>query len=405
MSRAPLLLMATALLWTASPPVVVAQETRAEALRDEREDKQQQGLTAPDPNTFERVLSAVERSGVPLITRDGVYAKIGTLTTGSGTAFGAGYRTRRFLGRDFGFDAWAGGSLTAYWETEARLQMPVISGGRLLLNVAGRYRDYPREDFFGLGPDSARTDFADFRLRGPTVDVRADARVAGPVSIIGGAQYIHPLVSDGKDPSLPSISSVFDETTAPGLDTQPNFVRAHAAIDVDYRQPRNARRGGWYRAEFSHFDDRDGQGFSFERLDIDLRQFVSVLSERRVFVARAYVSTSEPLSGQTIPFYLMPTLGGNETLRGFRAYRFRAPHAMLLQGEYRFELWSGLDAALFYDTGKVAMSRRDLNFDDLESDYGFGFRFNTDDGMIVRVDTAFGSRDGTHFWVVFGGTF
>ena len=233
MSRPHLLLLATALLWTASPPVVVAQETRAEALRDEREDKQQQGLTAPDPNTFERVLSAVERSGVPLITRDGIYAKIGSLTTGSGFAFGAGYRTRRFLDRDSGFDVWAGGSLTAYWETQARLQMPVISGGRLLLNVAGRRRDYPQEDFFGLGPDSARTDFADFRLRGPTVDVRADARVAGPVSIIGGAQYIHPLVSDGKDQSLPSISDVFDETTAPGLDTQPNFVRAHASVDVD----------------------------------------------------------------------------------------------------------------------------------------------------------------------------
>ena len=59
-----------------------------------------------------------------------------------------------------------------------------------------------------------------------------------------------------------------------------------------------------------------------------------------------------------MPFYLMPTLGGNDTLRGFRAYRFRGPHAMLLQGEYRFELWSGLDAALFYDAGKVAMSRQ-----------------------------------------------
>ena len=76
---------------------------------------------------------------MPLITRDGVYAKIGTLTTGSGTAFGVGYRSRRFLGRDFGFDAWAGGSLTAYWETEARLQVPVTSSGRMLLNVAGRY--------------------------------------------------------------------------------------------------------------------------------------------------------------------------------------------------------------------------------------------------------------------------
>jgi hemolysin activation/secretion protein len=101
----------------------------------------------------------------------------------------------------------------------------------------------------------------------------------------------------------------------------------------------------------------------------------------------------------------MPTLGGNETLRGFRAYRFRAPHAMLLQGEYRFEVWSGLDAALFYDTGKVAMSRKDLDFDGLESDYGFGFRFNTDNGMILRIDSAFGSRDGAHRWVVLGGTF
>ena len=51
----------------------------------------------------------------------------------------------------------------------------------------------------------------------------------------------------------------------------------------------------------------------------------------------------------------MPTLGGNDTLRGFRNYRFRGPHALLLQAEYRWELWSGLDGALFYDAGKVAL--------------------------------------------------
>ena len=339
MSPARLILLATTLLWTAFPGTVVAQETRAEALRDEREEKQQQGLPEPDPNTFERVLSAVERGGVPLITRDGVYAKIGTLTTGSGTAFGAGYRSRRFLGRDYGFDAWAGGSLTAYWETEARLQVPVIGNGRLLLNVAGRYRDYPREDYFGLGPDSTRSSFADFRLRGPTVDVRADARVAGPVSIIGGAQYIHPLVSDGKDPSLPSISSVFDETTAPGLDSSAQLrarPRHHRR-----RLPPAAQRPPW------RLVPRRVQSFRRpRRAGLLLR----AARHRPAPVRRAccrnaasssrarIVSTSEPSSGQTVPFYLMPTLGGNETLRGFRAYRFRGPHAMLLQGEYRFEI-------------------------------------------------------------------
>ena len=92
-------------------------------------------------------------------------------------------------------------------------------------------------------------------------------------------------------------------------------------------------------------------------------------------------------------------------MRGFRADRFRGPHALLLQGEYRFEVWSGFDAALFADAGKVAMRREDLNFSDLEHDYGIGFRFNTDQGVIARVDVAFGSSDGTHLHIVFGGLF
>jgi outer membrane translocation and assembly module TamA len=76
-----------------------------------------------------------------------------------------------------------------------------------------------------------------------------------------------------------------------------------------------------------------------------------------------------------------------------------------MQGEYRFEIWSALEAALFVDAGKVTDRRRDLNFRDLERDYGFGFRINTDNGVLARVDAAFGSRDGKHLHVVFGGIF
>ena len=176
-------------------------------------------------------------------------------------------------------------------------------------------------------------------------------------------------------------------------------------VDVDWRRPLNARKGGWYRAEVSRYDDRQGLGFSFDRLDVDLRQYVSFLSERRVLVGRVAASTSNVEPGEQVPFYLMPTLGGKDTLRGFREYRFRGPHALLLQGEYRFEIWSGLDGALFYDAGKVALRRSQLDFKNLESDYGFGFRFNTDRGIVARIDAAFGSRDGKHLWIVFGGTF
>jgi len=101
----------------------------------------------------------------------------------------------------------------------------------------------------------------------------------------------------------------------------------------------------------------------------------------------------------------MPTLGGNTTLRGFRDYRFRAPHALLLQAEYRYEIWSGLDGALFYDAGQVALDRSDFTWKNMERDWGIGFRFNTDNGVIMRVDAAFGSPDGKHLHIVFGGVF
>jgi hypothetical protein len=380
------------------------QDTRAGQLQAEREEKQKKA-EEPQPNFLESALKSFEAGGVPLITRDGIYAKLGSITTGSGFAYGAGYRTQRFLDRDTGVDVWGGYSFKGYWAAQARIQAPLGPRGRLMLDAWGRRHEYPQEDYFGLGPDSARSAQTDFAMRQTAAGARLRMRLAPVVFAGGGAEYIHPSVGNGTDKALPSIGDVFDESSAPGLSTQPDFVRTLAFVDIDWRQPRYPRRGGWYHVELSHYEDRDRGLYSFNRVDIDLRQYVSFLSERRVFVGRAWISTSDTKSGETMPFYLMPTLGGNDSLRGFRDYRFRGPHALLLQGEYRFEIWSGFDAAFFYDAGKVEMERRDLDFSNLESDYGIGFRFNTNNGIILRVDTAFGSRDGKHLWIVFGGTF
>lgn len=384
--------------------VAHAQETRAEALKQEREDKEQ-AAKPYEPSVLETALKMVESGGLPLITRDGIYLKLGSLTTGSGFAYGAGFRTHRLFRQEAFLNTWAGASIKGYWATEARLQFPNLADGRVMAEGYARHHEYPQEDYFGLGPDSLRSAQADYDLRANAFGGRAAVRPAPIVEIGGGLEYLQPRVSNGTDKALPSVGDQFNEATAPGLSAQPNYLRSIAFVDIDWRRPLNARHGGWYRTELSHYDDRELGAFTFNRLDVDLRQFVSFLSERRVLFARMFASTSTAADGQQMPFYLMPTLGGNDSLRGFRDYRFRGPHALLLQGEYRFEIWSGLDGALFYDAGKVALRRTDLDFKNLESDYGFGFRFNTDQGIVVRVDAAFGSRDGKHLWIVFGGTF
>ena len=65
-----------------------------------------------------------------------------------------------------------------------------------------------------------------------------------------------------------------------------DYLRSTAFLEIDYREPKNARKGGWYRVDVSRFDDRTGDRFTFNRVDTDLRQYVGFLAGRRVLASR-----------------------------------------------------------------------------------------------------------------------
>lgn len=383
-----------------------AQEpaTRAEADRERREEKEAK-VEPYHANRVERAIDFAEDKAIFILDREGFYPKFGSLTVGSGFTYGLGFRDRDLFNNQGALDIWAAASIRQYWATEARLTFPRLAGDHLHLETWASRRDYPQENYFGIGPDSSRDDRSDYAIRTNHFGGRAGVRPVRPVLVGAGLEYLEPRVGQGKNKRFPDISQEFDPSTVPGLEPSADFLRSSAFVEVDYREPRYPRKGGSYRVDFSHYDDRTAGLYTFNRIDADLRQFVGVLAGRRVLALRLFASTSDVDDDQVMPFYFMPTLGGNDTLRGFREYRFRGPHAILLQGEYRWEIWSGFDAALFYDAGKVANRRADLDFSHLESDYGVGFRFNTNNGIILRVDAAFGSRDGKHLYIVWGGVF
>jgi hypothetical protein len=396
----------TLVLWIAATSTAFPQEpaTRAEESRQRREDKAGE-VRDYEPNGFERWMKFAENRAIFIIDREGFYPKFGSLTTGSGFAYGFGFRDRDLFNNEGTFDIWTATSTRLYWAAEARLRFPRLAGNRLMLETWASRRDYPQENFFGLGPDSNREDRSDFALRSNHFGGRAGVRPF-PVALVGGAlEYLTPAVGTGRNDAVPNLEDVFPPEDVPGFGDRADFLRTEAFVEIDYRRPINPKQGGWYRLGYSNYDDRTFNLYNFNRLDADVRQFFGFLSDRRVIALRLAMSTSDTDGDDVMPFYYMPTLGGNDTLRGFREYRFRGPHAILAQAEYRWEIWSGLDAALFYDAGKVANRRADLDFENLESDYGFGFRFNTNNAIIFRVDAGFGSRDGKHLYIVWGGVF
>ena len=89
-----------------------------------------------------------------------------------------------------------------------------------------------------------------------------------------------------------------------------------------------------------------------------------------------------------MPFYLLPTLGGKNTLRGYYDFRFHDRHAAVFNVESRWGVWTHLDVAIFADAGKVASEVRDLDFDHFKTSYGFGFRVHNTQATVGRLDIA-----------------
>jgi hypothetical protein len=398
-----------AAFWLAAPvSTLAAQEpaTRAEVLRRAREEKAAE-LTPPEVSRLERVLLGLENGRLferLLNPPEGLYPKIGNVTAGSGIAAGPAYRKSALFGGHADFSTFAIGSVRRYWMVDARLTLPRLARERVMVDVHAQRSDFPEEDFFGLGPDSRREDHATFGLQTSLIGAGATVRPAAWLTIGGGADFLAPRVG-GFDYG-PRAGIRFDEPQAPGLRGNPDFLRYEGFVDLNYREPRgNPRRGGQYTLTAQHFDDTAAGGHSFQRAEVDVQQYISLLRERRVLALHALVSVTDWDHGSDVPFYLQRTLGGPDDLRGFRRFRFRDRHLLLLQAEYRWEIFTALDGAIFYDAGKVASRLEDVTLTDLESDYGIGFRFGTSNGVFLRVEGAFGSQAGKHFILRFGHVF
>src|SRR5262245_38108937 len=130
-----------------------AQEpaTRADADRQRREEKARE-VRPYEPGGPERASGLGGGKAILLGAREGFYPKLGSLTTGSGFAYGVGFRDRDLFENKGSFDIWTAGSTRRYWAAEARLTFPELLSRRLLLETWISRRDYPKENFYGLGP-------------------------------------------------------------------------------------------------------------------------------------------------------------------------------------------------------------------------------------------------------------
>jgi hypothetical protein len=204
----------------------------------------------------------------------------------------------------------------------------------------------------------------------------------------GGLELSQWSIRPPEGGSFPSVDSVFTPATLPGVGTKTTYLHSQGTFAFDWRtSPGYTRRGGYYGVTLHDYADKDDQ-FGFRELNYEAIQHVPILREAWVISLRARARTTHPKSGQQTPFFMLPYVGSGSTLRGFTSHRFRDQNSLVLQAEWRIMANRFLDMAVFYDTGKVAARRQDLDLNGLKSDYGIGVRLHGPFATPLRIDVA-----------------
>jgi outer membrane protein assembly factor BamA len=301
----------------------------------------------------------------------------------------------------------ASGALThrGYKTAQARVAVQPVAGRPAELSAGTVWYDFTQEDFFGLGRAASLDDRVSYRLEGLDTFAQLQARKAGWLVVRGRLGLHRMTIDSGTDRRFPSVEETFAEATAPGLRDALTLAYAQTTAGVDTRdQVGNTRSGGLYNVSLGMFRESRGDTFNFNRIDVRAMHVIPIFDKKRGIALNAMASRSDPVGDSRVPFYLMPTVGGSDSIRGFREFRYRDAAAVNLNAEYRWEAFSGLDLALFVDAGDVGPTWRSLVGKNLKTSWGGGFRFNTNRRVFLRVDIA-SSREDARIWVRMGPVF
>ncbi|MEO8682892.1 MAG: BamA/TamA family outer membrane protein [Vicinamibacterales bacterium] len=389
-------------LWAQTPAggELPPAETRAALIEAERRAKAD-ALTPEVVSTWERRMLALEARNFPQSLFAGEYngirTLIGGMPSGSGFVGGVGYM-RGATGDRLRFNASARISTENYRQLDAEALFPTTRSGRpFQVRIHSRYADYRALDLYGLGQDSSPDARGTYRFESRTVAVSASSRAGRLISVGAEGGLLDGSVRsfDGGGDRFPNL---------PGASLQPTFVFGGGHVALTLRDHALRFAGVRLSLDATRWVDVDTDLFDFTRLIGELQAHLPLGARNRMLAFHVRTSYSTADSGARVPFYLMETIGGAKSIRGFDEYRFRDTRNVVANAEYRWEIWNYADVAIFGDVGRVFSDADDFTWSGFAAGYGIGLRSVLPGGGGFRIDLARG-REGFRLHIGGGPSF
>jgi hypothetical protein len=314
------------------------------------------------------------------------------------------------------------------------LQHPSELDAKASITLQARLWNAKEQWFYGLGPATSLANQSLYSHK--QFDFTAGYNNPFSSWSSGGVnfEFIRPRIVEPN--SGTSLFSLYNNASAPGLDARDDFVRFEPYFT--FKVPPRRSMSNIARIGYSFYHALGDARYSFQRLSASSVTTIPlaipigaghVATKRSAaanffcppsrsgahcsagtlsLIGRVDATYNSPASQS--PFFFDPTLGGsdlqgNDTLRGFGDYRFRAPNRILLQAEYRHPLWAFIGLLSFYDVGKVGLEPSSLALGQLRHDLGVGVYLSVGNRELARIYVAFGTGEPVQVHPKFGSLF
>jgi outer membrane protein assembly factor BamA len=391
----------------------LAQEIKAPSTGDttsgiiDAEKAKEKALSPVEPSHGEQEFDRLEEKIVdPLINPNGLTPQLGGLPTGGGFSLGPRYTRRDLLREHLISNSYIVGSTKKWYKGQSTLDFVGLMDNHLQLTAGGAYQNAASMPYYGEGSNSSKDNQSDFRREFTSARFGGqfhflDQKMSAGYSVGGLLVNVGP----GDQGGWPSTDKIFNEANTPGLEKQSNFITGTASIAANLTTPSFSNpKGLILEAQDTQFWDQSGNNSSFHLLQTQATYYVPFINGMRTLAFRARNETTFHADGQQVPFYLQPTLGGPNDLRGYERYRYYDNGTSVLSGEYKWSVAGSVEMALFGDGGNVYSRPGLIGLRELRGDGGFGVRFKNKQQEIMRFDVGF-SPEGVKVWFVFNNAF
>lgn len=266
---------------------------------------------------------------------------------------------------------------------------------KYILNFLSSYSSFP-DKFWGIGNNTQdkgeKYAFEQYYIFGHLM------RSLGNNLFVGGAIEFQHLIKINYQ-----LGGLFDIENITGRNGYKSAALAFSFTHDNRNHAFTPNKGFFFQTFIYNYNKVFGSTFNFTALNIDIRKYLQIIP--RQILALQVLSLQN--FGNDIPLRNLATLGGSGNMRGYYAGRFRDKSNLLMQAEYRIDIYKRLGCTLFCSLGNVGKNYNDVFSNTFKYAYGGGIRFalNKSERLNLRIDYGIGAKGNSGLYFQIGEAF